>query len=374
MPSPTARCAKRCARCVPHARHRAGWRLTGLGLAFALAVAATAAAGQGAGGLPFYTNEAHLEDLQRRSGLDIADPLAVFAAVLASLPARVSVYPTENYYYFAFLHNGAPYQGNIRLDPLTRDAGKVNFAYAKAGTPWKDRDDALRFVQLDGSHGVSVERLERLLYRVSLKGTSVTFALNDLSGVVPPPAVLATGEVYLGPIFDESGLRFFLVYGAALKAFHYVLDETVAVADEFYSSARTNFIVIGRRTGFAFYRDQRLARKILIGVFEDNSRANTWLDGPFDQLPENFIEGEALREAIVASDPAAKGRIDRLGNYLDGSGRYLIHPYMLYRSEGDLSRIHECAIARESRPDYRRCFVVGSDGQIDPPPRQAKKR
>ena len=94
-------------------------------------------------------------------------------------------------------------------------------------------------------------------------------------------------------------------------------------------------IQIGKRTGFAFYPFD--GRKILIGVDERQSRLNTYLDGPFDQLPENFIEGEALREAILAADPSVKGKIDRLGNFADGLGRYLIHPYLLYRQAGDLA-------------------------------------
>ena len=36
------------------------------------------------------------------------------------------------------------------------------------------------------SHGVSVEKVEPLVYRVTYQGKSVTFALNDLRGVKPP--------------------------------------------------------------------------------------------------------------------------------------------------------------------------------------------
>ena len=35
---------------------------------------------------------------------------------MSQLPERVKVYPTENYYYFGFLHDGIRYAGNIRLD------------------------------------------------------------------------------------------------------------------------------------------------------------------------------------------------------------------------------------------------------------------
>jgi hypothetical protein len=55
---------------------------------------------------------------------------------------------------------------------------------------------------------------------------------------------------------------------------------------------------MGKRTGFAFYQDGLRHRKILVGVYEANYRLNTYFDGPFDQLPDNFIEGETLRKAI----------------------------------------------------------------------------
>ena len=51
-------------------------------------------------------------------------------------------------------------------------------------------------------------------------------------------------------------------------------------------------------------------------------RANNYFDGPFDQLPDNFIEGEALREAILAVRPQLKGEIDRFGASPDGSIRF----------------------------------------------------
>jgi hypothetical protein len=144
-----------------------------------------------------------------------------------------------------------------------------------------------------------------------------------------------------------------------LKIFHFILDETEKVADDLVKSPRTDRILVGRRTGFAFYRDHRIDRKILIGAFEPNSRLNNYFDGPFDQLPENFIEGEELRRAMIESDPSAKGQIDRLGNYADGSGRFLVHPYMLYRRVNDLYSVHRCANGKESRPAaYYRCFVT----------------
>jgi hypothetical protein len=71
-----------------------------------------------------YTNEQYIEDVTKETSLPIDDPKAMFAFVLESLPERVKVYPTENYYYFYFYHRGTRYAGNIRLDVADRDQGK----------------------------------------------------------------------------------------------------------------------------------------------------------------------------------------------------------------------------------------------------------
>jgi hypothetical protein len=309
------------------------------------------------------TNQSYVEEITRATTLSIGEPLAVFAFVLNSLPDRVKVYPTENYYYFRFTHNGTPYAGNIALDPAERDQGKLRFGYYKDQTEWRKAEGDI-FLHLDASQGVKVERIDRLVYRVSHGGKSVVFALNDLSAVQAPASVVGPDDKFLGTVFDESAVRFFLLFNTKLKIFHYVLDETVKPTEEYFAAAGADRILIGRRTGFAFYRDHRLDRKILVGVFESNSRLNNYFDGPFDQLPENFIEGEALRDAIVASDPEMKGRIDRLGNYHDGSGRYVIHPYRLYRKDSDLLVFHRCATDRRvPQADYHRCFVVDDEEQ-----------
>ena len=306
-----------------------------------------------------HTAEQEIVEALGPSALAIADPLAVFAFVLRNVPERAQVYPTENYYYVRFVHNGTPYAGNIRLAAADRDQGKLHFAHGEQPSERKPAP-GVKHVVLDASHGVAVAKLSPFAYRVTHEDRAVTFVLNDLSQAKPPQGLLRADEQFLGPIFDESAIRFFLVFNARLRVFHYLVDETVAPADEWVAEMN-GAILISKRTGFAFYRDGE--RKILIGVNERNSRLNNAFDGPFDQLPENFIQGEALREAIVTADPGAKGRIDRLGNFFDGSGRYLIHPYLLYRAPADLAVFHHCttakAVAAAQRP---RCFVI-SDAQ-----------
>ncbi len=316
------------------------------------------------------TNEGYIAEVTRGPTRDMSDPVAVLHFVLEALPDTVRVMPTENYYYFRFVEAGVPWAGSIRLGPAEREMGKVELSYYKDIAPWAEDMAGGRHEILGADQGVKVAAEEALKYRVTAKGRSVLFVLNDMSNVVPPAALLGERERFIGPVFDESGVRFFLVYNGQAKVFHYLLDETVPVADELVPQSASPRILVGRRTGFAYYLDQLRDRKILIGVSEVQSRLNTYFDGPFDQLPENFIKGEELRTAIVDADASAKGEIDRLGNYLKEEGRYLIHPYMLYAKPADLMRVHTCAASRVKRPDlYAKCFVIEPEGAaLGPPP------
>jgi hypothetical protein len=318
------------------------------------------------------TNQSYVEELARPTEIKVDDLMSVFGYVMSQLPERVKVYPTENYYYFGFLHSGIRYAGNIRLDASNRDDGKVIFAYFEDTSQWYDDADVKHAI-LDASQGVTVEKVEQLVYRISYQGKSVTFALNDLRNVKPPPGALGPDEKFIGPIFDESAIPFYLVFNARLKIFHYVLNESDRLADSFFSPKGRDRILIGKRTGFAFYKDHHLDRKILIGAFLGNMIANNYFDGPFDQLPDNFIEGETLRDAILAVRPQLKGQIDRFGGAPDGSIRFMIGPYTPYQALSDLNPIDSCARKKQNRPDYYRCFVSDdeSDGMVAPKPKRS---
>jgi hypothetical protein len=330
----------------------------GRACALTAAVLATAQVAAAAEAPRLETNEAYVAAVTRPADLDTRDVMAVFAFVFASLPDRVKVYPTEDYYYFRFYVGGVPYGGNIRLENGTRDDGKVHFAYGPESADAAEGGDGFHKL-LTAADGVTVEKTEPLVYRIAFRGRSVTFALNDLAGVKPPAGLLAPDERSIGPVFDESGMRFFLVYNSRLKLFHYLLDETVPVADALAPSRISERILIGKRTRFAFYRDHRRERKILIGVLEANALANNYLDGPFDQLPDNFIEGESLRSAILEVEPDLNGKIDRFGSTFDGETRYLIAPYLYYRTERELALFHRCATSRRVPAErYYACFAI----------------
>jgi hypothetical protein len=305
-----------------------------------------------------HPHENYIEEVRRAAPLALNDPMAVFGFVFDSLPERVKVYPTENYYYFTFIHLGVSFDGNIRLDASDRDDGKLHFAYSETMSAWRD-ETPVNYLRLDASNGVIVDKVDRLTYRVRYRQKHVVFALNDLSRMQPPAASLTSDEKFVGPVFDESGIAFFLAYNSKLKAFHYILDESAKVPDAFLPDRRTDRILVGKRTGFAFYRDHRVERKILIGVFEGNARLNNYFDGPFDQLPDNFIEGDTLQQMILEVDPGLKGRIDRFGSSLDGDYRFMIAPYLYYRTPDELLVFHKCATdKRVPTALYHACFVI----------------
>ena len=309
------------------------------------------------------TNQEYIEELYRNAKAPVGDKKEMLAFVLKTLPDRVKVYPTENYFYFGFYSGGVRYAGNIRLDASDRDKGKLHFAYFIDNVEWKP-EQAVTYATMDMADGVRVEKVERFLYRVTLGERSVLFELNDLSSVRPPENALDPDERFIGPVFDESGIRFFLVYNSKLHLFHYILDETVPVPDDLHRIKSTDRILLGTRTGFAYYRDLKRERKILIGVYEGNSLANNYFDGPFDQLPDNFIEGDDLLKAILEVAPNLKGTIDRFGGSFDGSERFLIAPYMGYRLEEDLFSVHRCASGAQGKgPRYYECFLVDAEPQ-----------
>jgi hypothetical protein len=304
------------------------------------------------------TNQKFLEEISRQAEIDFTKPLEVFSFVFDALPSDVTVYPTENYYYYSFYDGGTNYVGNIRLDALDRDKGILHFAYFNASTPWNE-ELVSEYRQFKEKDGIKVKKLDNLTYQVTFKEKSVVFHLNDLSKVVPPPGIMQEYDTYIGPVYDESGIQFFLLYNSQAKIFHFILNQNKPVP-EFYSPARkVPDVIIGSRSGFAFIKDRFLDRQILIGVYAGNSMVNNYYDGPFDQLPDNFLKGNILRDALIDETPKYKGTIDRFGNIGDGTTRALVAPYLHYNDADELTVLTKCtAAAGLDKVEYYECFKV----------------
>lgn len=300
-------------------------------------------------------NETYVREIGSSKDLDPAKMMSVFSFIFDQLPDQVTVFPTENYYYFRFLHDGVRWAGNIRFDVIDRDKGAVHFAYFEAATAWMPDGDS-KYKVLGSKDGLALNKKDKLAYDLTYKNRTVRFNLLDLSDVKPPASALRKDEIYLGPIMDESGIGFFLMFDQKLKTFFYVLNENKKVADRLQALPEAPGILIGRRTGFAYYPDSRADRKILIGVHSSNINQNTYFDGPFDQLPDNFLDRKTFRKSIEAAYPGINGTIDDYGNFEGGEGRLLINPYKTYTAASELTEFATCAEQASADADYYRCF------------------
>lgn len=287
-------------------------------------------------------NEGDIRVLTRSLKADLSNQRAVFVEILRHLPPIVQVYPTENYYYFHFIDRGLRYAGNIRLAQPGIAKGKVMFNYFVATTSWH-YDDNDHFVILGADDGVIIISHSPLEYSITVDGMSVRFQMNDLSNVYPPSGMLNVAETYIGPVFDESGMEFYLIYNSVRHRFAFILNEASSQRDQYTPLTPGSRFQKGLRTGFVYWWNKAKNRRLLVSVFNQNVELNNALDGPFDQLPDNFIKGKMLYDAILDARPDLKGSIDRYGNFSDADQRYLVSPYMHYDSPKDLVPLERCA-------------------------------
>ena len=340
-------------------------------VALVLAVAAAFAAAQlwpvpvAAAQLKLHTNQQMIEDLLEAQDLDISNPDAVFEAVFQALPAKVTVYPTESYYYFTFPCKGIIYAGNLRFDAWDQFDGKVHFAYFPESTYWSEPQTPA-YKKFGPNDGVLVTQADKFHYKIEFKGKSVGFELPDLSNIRPSPDMIRADETYIGPIWDESGVQFFLVFNKSAKTFLYLLNDKPKM-DRYEPSEISPAVTVGTRTSFAFYKDKLANRQILMGVFFGNTEVNNYFDGPFDQLPDNYIEGDTLLDALLSLEPAMKGKVDRYGSDPSGEVRYSITTYKYYRDVEDLKPIVDCAEKAADPAQHYACFNVKQEGEDEEP-------
>ena len=285
------------------------------------------------------TNEGFINGLYQT--LDLEAPTAVFRHVFSQLGDEVTVYPTENYYYFECALRGIPIRGNISLPADSRDGDAVSFSYAEE-YPTEDpaHQPLEKEVDLAAHDGVHLRKVSDFKYTISFEGKTVTFKLNDVGLSPPRRVILSPDETFVGPSFDESGLQFHLINNGKCPALFWILNEDKFLPETFTSY--TPAILIGRRTEFAFYDDRDHNRKILIGVKKSNVIRNNWYDGPFDQLPDNYIKtGQVqLRKHVEAAYPHAKGKIDQYGIFLSNRDvRLAITSYLEYTSADQLTQL-----------------------------------
>jgi hypothetical protein len=272
-----------------------------------------------AGDKPALTLQQTVLEGLKTTGLDLKDPVAVFATVFAQLPGDVKVYPTENYYYWQLYCEGREIRGNIRLPSGQREKGILCLGYSEFDEfpadegPEPEISNAKYFSRKDG---VEVTCPDAFTSVVKYRDKSVTFHFHQLPQLPPKMFPLAPDEVFVERTCDESGFQFFLLFNTTGKYFLWILNEEVPVPDHFQPLAEN--ALLGRRSGFLFWIDTaRGGRKMLAAVREDSVARNDYFDGPFDQLADNYADQANVRKYIEEAIPSCRNHVDKWGYFTD---------------------------------------------------------
>jgi len=276
------------------------------------------------------------------NGVDLNNRDRVLDLVLNQMPSEIMVYPSEGYYYFSFLNNGEWIKGNLRFDKTQRDKGEVYFVYYKdiEKTPETGKT---YFYTLHENNGVTLKKISPFSYKLSFKGIHRTVRIYDAHYELSHKPILPEYEEYIGPIFDDSGVRFHFIYDHKAHTFLYVLNSDLGYSETFRSIDSENRILIGTRSKFAFYHDRQYRRMLLVGVYKQYIDQNNHYDGPFDQLPDSFMDGEHFRNILEEYDPSLIGALYPYGVYKnEPESRYAVIPYMEYSDESELYKTYIC--------------------------------
>ena len=259
-----------------------------------------------------WANEGYYKD-----EVDLEDVDAYFWHIFSRLPDEVTIYPSENYFYFIDYIAGRQIWGNIRLPAGRRERGVLSFGYSEFSEfPSSPGNYVSRSKYFTEGDGLSIKGKDPFTWLVTYNKKTVTFHLHKLSLEPPKSFALKTNEVFIERTFDESGIQFFLLFNTTGNYFFWVLNEEETVPDEFTQLDKD--ILIGRRTGFAFWIDpEKTPRKVLATVRKISVTRNDYYDGPFDQLADNYVDHNKISHWMERAIPSIKGRIDKYGYYTD---------------------------------------------------------
>ena len=283
--------------------------------------------------------------------IDLSDADTVLEYILKGMDGEIMVYPSEGYYHFNFYSNGDLIRGNLRFDKLLRDDGKVSFAYYRALRNTRSENHIFHHILDNEKEGFSLIRTGNFSYKLKFREQVAKVRIYDAITELASPPNLYKNEQFVGPSFDESGIRFDLIFDLDSREFLYLLNTDFGFPEGYETiEGLGENILIGARTGFAFYRDKTRDRYILIGVYAENIRNNSYFDGPFDQLPDSFVDGKTLQQLIEDHAPDVKGLVGPYGHYLhDKDIRFAISPYMAYENASELVAYNSCKLfAQES--------------------------
>ena len=302
------------------------------------------------------------------SDIDLEDVDDVFWFVFSRLPDEITVYPSENYYYYIMYVNGQQFWGNIRLPAGRRERGVLSFAYFEfidyPSVPGAGFSRAKYFTEADG---LRIEEVDPFTWIVHYNRKSVTFHLHKL--VQKPPKLFSLGEdeVFVQRTFDESGYQFFLIFNEKRNYFIWILNEEEPLVDVLEPLA--DDVTVGQRSGFAFWIDRAHDdRKILAMIRRIAVSRNDYYDGPFDQLADNYVDKGNISEYMQRAYPGLRGRIDKYGYYTDTerSSRVALSNYGTYFTHSAVLQFIQAA--KESDDPYHYISRSGAPLPTGPTP------
>ncbi len=294
------------------------------------------------------------------ASVDAARPMDVLRHVLAAAGDEIVVYPSEGYYYFQFQNGPQRIFGNLRFDLVDAALGKLNFGYSSPRAFGAELVN--HFSVLTAADGVSLVAVSPFDYRLGFEGRTIRVRIHDARDELAGPRPLAAGEVYVGPVFDELGVRMHLLFDEVENAFFFVLNGDAPPAETYSAFPGSDRVEVGDRTAYAFYRDTVRNRRILVGVSGANVRSNSYFDGPFDQLPDRFVAPERMQALLERAYPHLRGRIGPRGLYLDSEYmRAMVAPYRLYDSPAQLDELAGCDAEAGDNHALTRCLRTFSD-------------
>ncbi len=346
-------------------------------LGVVLAVAAIAAwprHPQPAPGLPsgsFMTNEARIKGLYTNANM--LDPKEAFRRVFDALDEEVVMYPSENALYFRVAVRGKLFDGAFHFDRGTADSAALGFSYAVI---YEDRMRGRGKVEkafhrvLGPADTVYVEPDDSSGFVVTYMRKRVHFIAYRIAQTVPATLKLLPSEKLVGNTFDESGLRFHLVYNTNARRLYWLLNEEGFVPEEFETFGTT--LAIGMRTEFAFYRDSVSRRMLLIGVNAYNVGANNWYDGPFDHLPDNEVHAGRLdlRTYIATHLGIDPSKLNKYGGYVGReSKRAAVTPYTIYSEPSQLGFVDSLLALKKPVDEF---LAAATEPRVFIPPASAE--
>jgi hypothetical protein len=269
---------------------------------------------------------------------DPADVQAVFAEFFQRLPSEVTVFPSENYYYFQMTLGGRQLWGNLRLATGLREKGMASFAYAEfQDFPGFTTNRLVRTWMPGKSDGLTMTNTTPLEWHLGYRGKTVVFHLHPLRQEPPVKFTLGKDEQFVMRTFDESGYQFFLLFHRERPFFFWVLNEEETVPDTFEPVFEG--FEAGRRSGFVFWVDRDHGnRRVLVAVRRASTVRNDYYDGPFDQLADNDADKTQVAEYIQKAYPITRGKIDKYGYWMNRKDyqRVGLACYGVYDTAADL--------------------------------------